>query len=133
MRQKLFKNVMAFAIITLVITSAMAINVSIASAQGTNVLWGNLESNISNAIGLGNQDPRVVAAKIINVFLGFLGIIAVVIILLGGFKWMTAGGNEDSVAEAKKYMSAGVIGLVIVLMSWALAKFIVDNLYQATQ
>ncbi|MBU0619494.1 hypothetical protein KKB14_00240, partial [Patescibacteria group bacterium] len=41
-------------------------------------VWGGQEEGIGNAIGLGGGDPRVIAAKIIRVFLGFLGIIAVV-------------------------------------------------------
>ena len=77
-------------------------------------------------------NSEAINSSIIKVFLGFLGIIAVVIILLGGFKWMTAGGNEDGVAEAKKLITAGVIGLIIILMSWALASFVVNQLYNAT-
>ena len=38
-------------------------------------------------------------AQIINIFLGVLGIIAVIIIILGGFKWMTAQGNEEKTDE----------------------------------
>ena len=78
------------------------------------------------------KDPRVIAASVVNIMLGFLGIIAVLIILLGGFKWMTAGGNEDAVAQAKKMMTAGVIGLVIVLASFGLAQFVINALYDAT-
>jgi hypothetical protein len=44
-----------------------------------------------------------------------LGVIAVILVLWGGFKWMTAAGNEDGITEAKKLMGAGVIGLVIIL------------------
>jgi hypothetical protein len=64
--------------------------------------------------------------------MGFLGIIAVVIILLGGFKWMTAGGDESKVEEAKKLMTAGVIGLAIVLASWGVTIFVLDALLSAT-
>jgi hypothetical protein len=64
--------------------------------------------------------------------LGFLGIVAVVIILIGGFKWMTAGGNEDKTAEARKLITAGIIGLVIILSAFAIAKFVLDQLLSAT-
>lgn len=81
---------------------------------------------------LGTRDPREIAASIINIMLGFLGILAVIIILIGGFKWMTAAGNEDGVAEAKKIIVAGIIGLVIILASWGIASFVLNNLVNAT-
>lgn len=87
---------------------------------------------VGAAIELGNEDPRTIIAKIINVAMLFLGIIAVIIILGGGFKWMTAAGNDEKVSEAKKLMSAGIIGLVIVLASWGIASFILEQLVTAT-
>ena len=89
-------------------------------------------NEVNNSIDLGNKDPRTITAEIINVAMLFLGIIAVVIILMGGFKWMTAGGNEDKVAEARKLMGSGVIGLVIVLAAWGIASFILERLVTAT-
>lgn len=108
------------------------------SAQSNNVtpndFWGGDEvgENVQNTINLGNRDPREIAAQIINILLGFLGIIAVIIVLAGGFKWMTAGGNQDKVDEAKKLMSAGVIGLIIVLASFGIAQFVINSLVSAT-
>nr|NIS50742.1 hypothetical protein [Phycisphaerae bacterium] len=61
-----------------------------------------------------------------------LGIIAVVIILIGGFQWMTAGGNEENVDKAKKRIIQGVIGLAIILASWAIARFVLESLVTAT-
>ncbi len=83
-------------------------------------------------IVLGQKDPRTMVAQIINVVLTLLGIIAVVIVLLGGFKWMTAGGNEDKVSEAKKLLGAGVIGLVIILAAWGITSFVLNELMNAT-
>lgn len=94
--------------------------------------WGGRQAEVQTRTGLGNQDPRDIAASIINVILGFLGIVAVVIILLGGFKWMTAGGNEDKVDEAKKLITAGIIGLVIILAAYAIATFVINSLMGAT-
>jgi Zn-dependent protease with chaperone function len=73
----------------------------------------------------------MVIVDIIKTVLGFLGIIATVIILFAGFKWMTSGGNEENVTSAKKMLIAGVIGLVIILFSYALATFILKYLSAA--
>lgn len=84
------------------------------------------------ATGLGTKDVRATIAQIIKVAMGLLGIVAVVIILIGGFTWMTAGGNEDKVGEAKKWIFSGVIGLALILSAYALAQFIITNLVNAT-
>lgn len=81
---------------------------------------------------LGNKDLRTTIGNIINVALSLLGVIAVVIILIGGFKWMTAGGSDDKVEEAKKMIFQGVIGLAIILSAWAIAIFVLNSLSSAT-
>lgn len=87
---------------------------------------------IEGELQLGQTDIRTMIASIINVLMSLLGILAVVIILLGGFKWMTAMGDEDKVGEAKKLISQGIIGLVIILSAWAIARFVIDSLVEAT-
>ncbi len=80
-----------------------------------------------------NADIRVTIARIIRVAMGLLGIVAVVIVLIGGFKWMTAGGNEEQTGEAKQWIFSGVIGLAIILSAYALTNFIISNLVSATR
>lgn len=82
--------------------------------------------------GLGISDVRVTIARIIRVAMGLLGIVAVVIVLIGGFTWMTAGGNEEKVGEAKKWIFAGIVGLAIILSAYAIASFVINNLVAAT-
>ena len=81
--------------------------------------------------GFSTQDLKTTIANIVRIVIGFLGIIVVLIILLGGFKWITSGGNEDKIGEAKKMISAGVIGLVIVLVAYAITTFVVNSLQGA--
>jgi hypothetical protein len=131
MKIKLNNIVSFIGILFLLVVPVFAFTLS-ANAQVDNLLWGNQQTNIENGLGLGNEDPRVIAASVVNIMLGFLGIIAVLIILFGGFKWMTAGGNEDAIDQAKKMMTAGVIGLVIVLAAFGLAQFVINALYDAT-
>jgi len=88
--------------------------------------------NYGTIVGWGTQDLKTVVFLVINVIMGFLGIVAVVIILWGGFQWMTAGGNEDQVGSAKKTIIAGVVGLAIVIAAWAIAAFVVQNLVNVT-
>ena len=81
---------------------------------------------------LGTRDLKSTINQILSVILGFLGIIATLIILLGGFKWMTSQGNTDKVEEAKKLIGAGIVGLVIILAAYAITRFVLSSVYNAT-
>ncbi len=123
--KKISKHLISLAIVALLISPLLFMKPALAQNSdqfGLNYVNNGLNNSLSSS------DPRTVIARIINLALGFLGIIAVVIILLGGFKWMTAAGNEEKTEEAKKLLGAGVIGLVIILMSWAIAHYLISAL-----
>lgn len=86
-----------------------------------------INTGLDGSLGEENRDPRETIGRIINFALGFLGLIAVGISIYGGFKWMTSGGNEEKISEARKFLLAGVIGLVIILSSWGIATFILSR------
>lgn len=81
---------------------------------------------------LGNRDPRIVVANVIRIILGFLGILAVGIIIYGGWMYMTSEGNAEKVETAKKILTSASIGLVIILASFGIASFIINRLLGAT-
>lgn len=91
-----------------------------------------LPTTFADETGLGQQDLKAGIGELINVALGFLGIVAVIIILFGGFKWMTAGGNDEKVGEAKRLIIAGIIGLAIILSAYAITTFVLQSLIDAT-
>lgn len=135
MKKILLKKIMAVLMALIVITPVMAFSLP-ALAANNDVFnpWGSdqLKDNIHSTTGLGERDPRDIAASVIRIVLGFLGIVAVVIILLGGFKWMTAMGGDDKVGEAKKLITAGLIGLIIIIAAFAIATFVLNSLMSAT-
>jgi len=66
-------------------------------------------------------------ANVVNIALGFLGILAVIIIMYAGFKWMTASGNEEQVTDARKMLIQAVIGLFIIMGAWVIINFVVEG------
>ncbi len=86
----------------------------------------------TSGLNLSGGDVRQTAARLINVALGFLGIIAVVIVLIGGFKYMLSGGDSSKTEEARKLIISGIIGLAIILSAWAITSFVVSRLVEAT-
>ena len=64
-------------------------------------------------------------ANIINAALTLVGVIALGTMVYGGFRWMTAAGSEEQVGEAKRILTAGIIGLIIIIISWAVVNFVI--------
>jgi len=92
----------------------------------------DLGTSYGEQTGLGGGDIRTTIAQIIRVALSLLGIVAVAIVLYGGFVYMTAGGNDEKVATGKKILINGVVGLVIILSSYAIVSFVISKLLDAT-
>lgn len=121
--------------LTTMFTLAFALTLPFAANAVSSTDPINVESlglSYGDKTGLSNTDVRTTIARIIRVAMSLLGIVAVVIVLIGGFKWMTAGGNDDQVGEAKKWIFSGVIGLAIILSAYALASFVINQLVTAT-
>ncbi|OGL67011.1 hypothetical protein A2856_00795 [Candidatus Uhrbacteria bacterium RIFCSPHIGHO2_01_FULL_63_20] len=66
--------------------------------------------------------------NLINVLLGFLGLILVGLLIYAGILYLTAGGAEERVKTAKRIMVNAVIGLVIVVSAYAISVFVIDQL-----
>lgn len=75
--------------------------------------------------------PGALIARVINVFLGFVGTITFVVFLYGGYLWLTARGNSDQVDEAKKYLFNATLGAAVIVLAYAATYFITNVLYQA--
>ncbi|PJA08555.1 hypothetical protein COX69_01960 [Candidatus Falkowbacteria bacterium CG_4_10_14_0_2_um_filter_48_10] len=87
--------------------------------------------NAAATIGLPNSpvnDIRLVAANILRYFLTFVGIIAVGMIIYGGYLWSVSGGDPDRINRAKKILKNAVIGLIVIISAFAIVTFIISLL-----
>ena len=83
-------------------------------------------------VNLTSTDIRVLIARYVQIALGLLGTIAVVIVIYGGFLWMTSGGDTEKISRAKSILKNGAIGLAIILLAFSIATFILNALKNAT-
>ena len=63
-------------------------------------------------------------ASIINTILIFLGLVFLLLIIISGFQWMMAGGNEDTIKKAKERIKNAVIGLAVITLSFSISYFV---------
>lgn len=126
---------------TVLLIAAMAI-MAIISVPAAHANTGTSTNPTNDPLGitrfdnsgtrLGTRNLETTVAGIINVGLSLLGVVAVVIIIIGGAKVMFSGGNEEARAGGIKFITTGVIGLAIIFSAWAIAKFVLVKLAQET-
>ena len=76
--------------------------------------------------GLGQGAILEGIGRYINNLLVFLGIVFFLLIIYGGFLWMTSAGNENKVDKAKKILIASIIGLAIILLGQVIAFLFIE-------
>ncbi len=125
MKKTTFKKILAGAMV--MAATAMFVLPAAVSTVSAETIDDLQIDVIAEDVGWGGTLGGMISG-IIGIVMGFLGIIAVLIILWGGFIWMTAGGEPDKVEKAKKMIYSGIIGLVIIFAAYAIASFVIDNL-----
>ena len=123
------KNVLGAAIIA----ASSVLAVSPVMAAGGTCPAGSKQTSYTNSIAECNieKDTTLMATvnKIINVILGVLGIVAVVIIVLGGVQYTTSAGDPGKVKKAKDTILYGIIGLVVALLAFAVVNFVLSSVF----
>lgn len=114
------KKSIVYLALPLVLFGFLAVRIPNVQAQPTTF---SIES-IGEQLGLGESDLKQAVINAIKWALAFMVLVAVVLIIYGGFVWMTAAGSEENVGKAKKIISAAVIGLVVILLAWAIVSFV---------
>ena len=82
------------------------------------------ELNVTDSV------PTLVG-RIIGAALSMLAVIFFILMIYAGFLWMTAHGNQDTVKKAQETMIAAIIGVIVVLGSYAITQFVFDSLESA--
>ncbi|HUT22465.1 MAG TPA: pilin [Candidatus Bipolaricaulota bacterium] len=128
--KKFVPALLALATIALLVTPAVVLADS-TGAAGTPDIIGTLGTT-GDQFGAESRSLPVVIGDIIRIVLTFMGIILLVVILYGGFLYMTAGGADEKVKKAKDWIINGIIGLVIVLLAYAISSYVVGELVNVT-
>lgn len=69
-----------------------------------------------------------VIRSIINIFSVVVGIVAVIMIMVSGFKYVTANGDSGNLTSAKQTLIYAIIGLVVVALSQFIVRFVLDQI-----
>lgn len=72
----------------------------------------------------GNKDPNATVKLALKLFAAIVGIIAVVMIMVGGLRYMMSGGDAGKAASAQNTVLYAAVGLVVALMAQLIAQFV---------
>lgn len=97
-----------------------------ATCKGSNL---DLSGGVSNTAcqdvtqNTGTQANNIVAT-VINIFSVVVGVVSVIMIIYGGFRYITSGGESGNISSAKNTILYAIIGLVIVALAQFIVKFV---------
>jgi len=74
------------------------------------------------------DDINFLARQVINVLTLIVGIISVIMIIIGGLRYITSGGDSNNVTGAKNTILYAIVGIVIVVAAQAIVSFILNRL-----
>lgn len=119
----------------IIFSGALFSLISIApSAPAYAAVKDDIQAGACGAAGQAACDSAAATSSIDNTITGVInllsvviGVIAVIMLILGGFKYVTSAGNEQAVAGAKRTLLYAIIGLIVVALSQVIARFVLNN------
>jgi len=99
-------------------------------SQGVGVQNTAPLNQIKDKAGITEGDLGSIAGTVISGILSLVGVIFLILMVYAGIIWMTARGDDAKTENAKKTITASVIGLFIVVSAYAITKFVTSKINQ---
>ena len=121
-------------LISTLTVAVMVFGVSIIYQTGNTEIVGAINSEITsgmNATSAGTSTPtnaNVVIKNVTNTMFFIIGAVSVIMLIYGGIRYTTSGGNANSVTAAKNTVIYSIVGLVISILAYAIVNFVVTNI-----
>lgn len=85
-------------------------------------------ANLQNPLGSSDLTPQILSGRIISSLLGIVGSIALIMFVVGGFYWLTAGGNEERIKKGRQTLEWATFGLIVIFGAYVILKFVFEAL-----
>lgn len=130
--RKYIATAFAFAILAAPVAVAPAVSAADNNIQGCLGGGATLQLGDGNECAApeneqGTERVQEVITTIVNIFSAIVGIVSVIMIIYGGFKYISSGGDSNKVGEAKNTIIYAVIGLVIVAFAQFIVQFVLGK------
>ena len=101
--------------------TAVGLFSSVAMAAATDSFGTAAPSAVLEGTG-GQTSLKGLILTVVNYFLGFLGLLAVIMIIYGGVQYVISAGQDEAIGNAKKIIMYSLIGLIVILLSFVLVR-----------
>lgn len=89
---------------------------------------GSGTATIQTTSGLSTTSVPTIIGNIIKVILGLSGTVALIFVVVGGVKWMISKGDPKKIEDARKIMTSGAIGIIIIAAAYAITDFVIKQI-----
>ena len=123
-------------LISTLMVAVMGFGVSIIYQTGNTEIAGAINSEITsgmNATSAGTSTPtdvNVVIKNVTNIMFFIIGAVSVIMLIYGGIRYTTSGGNANNVTAAKNTIMYSIIGLVVAILAFAVVNFVVKQMME---
>ena len=132
MKQLIQKGLLALAVVPM-----LALGVSIVSGDAAFAAVPlTLDGGAEAARGTGQTDNLFsdggIFQTVTNILLFLIGAISVIMLIIGGIRYVVSGGDQAAVTSAKNTILYAIVGIVVAFLAFAAVRFVIDSLQQAT-
>lgn len=132
------KSLILLSVTALTFGAPMLVPIAVSAAcQAGNNIQTNVGAGIDSATGVsgscadatdtGAGSLQAVAKKVVNIFSIIVGLVAVIFVIYGGFRYITSGGDSGSVGNAKNTLIYALVGLVIVALAQLIVHYVLST------
>lgn len=125
-------SVFAFSLPLMIPATSYATNYCISGISGkvansVNDVTGSTSNGVCSGKGGITSSVQSIAKTAVNLLSIVVGVVAIIFIIYGGFKYITSGGESGSVESAKKTLIMAIIGLIIVALAQVIVHFVLTE------
>lgn len=111
----------------LIVFAGVMFLTSVVSAQGIKNAFTELQKTAGPAGVTTNASLADVIGTVINVALSLVGLIFLLLMVYGGYLWLTSRGDDTMIEKSKEIIKAAIIGLVIVMSAYAITVLVTSR------
>lgn len=131
MKQSIKKGLLALAVVPV-----LALAVSFVSGGAASAVDLTLTGGATAARGDGQTDNLFseggIFQTVTNILLFLVGAISVIMLIIGGIRYVVSGGDQAAVTSAKNTILYAIVGIVVAFLAYAAVQFVISSLAQST-
>lgn len=115
-------------LLSLSVVAPVAVHAATCDSDPTSGITGGV------ACAQGNNTPTSlfgdggIFKTIVNILLYIIGAIAVIVLIIGGIRYVTSGGDSSAVTAAKNTILYAIIGIIVAILAYAIVNFVLGTL-----